>query len=69
MSLLNDPLTKCWMVNDTKLSDIDSVIPFMYLVVRHETPRMLYLSTLFFDSRLIGLEVPNLAQLVIGSDS
>ena len=40
----------------------------MYLVLRLETLRMSYMSTLLVDTRLIGLKVSNLVQCVIGSD-
>ena len=69
MSSLIDPLTECWMVDDALLSDNDSVVLVVYLVLRLETPRMSCMSASFFDTRLIGLVVPDLAQLVIGSGS
>ena len=69
MSSLIDPLMKCWMVDDTLLSDMDSVVLVVYLVLRLETPRMSCMSAPLFDTGLIGLDVPNLVQLVIGSSS
>ena len=57
------------MINDTSLLDSDSVVLVMYLVLRLETPMMPCMSTLLFDTKLIGLEVPNLAQLIIVSGS
>ena len=57
------------MVDDTLLLNSDFIVPMVYLVLRLETPRMSSMSTPLFDTRLIGLEVPNLVQLVIGSDS
>ena len=57
------------MVNDTLVSDSDSVIPIMYLVLRLEILRISCMSTPFFDTRLIGLEVSDLAQPIIGSGS
>ena len=49
------------MVDDALLSDSDSVVLVVYLVLRLETPRMSCMSTPLFDSRLIGLEVLDLA--------
>ena len=69
MSSLIDPLTECWMVDDALLSDNDSVVLVVYLVLRLETPKMSYMSAPLFDTRLIGLAVPDLVQLVIGSGS
>ena len=69
MSSLIDPLTKCWMVDDALLSDSDSVVLVVYLVLRLETPRKSYMSAPLFDTRLIGLAIPDLVQLVIGSGS
>ena len=57
------------MVDDALLSDNDSVVLVVYLVLRLETPRMSCMSAPLFDTRLIGLAVPDLVQLVIGSDS
>ena len=58
------------MIDDALLSDNDSIIPVVYLVLRLETPKMSYMSTPLFDTRLIGLEVPGiLTQLIIGSDN
>ena len=57
------------MVNDTSLSDIDFVILVVYLVLRLETSRMSCMSTPLFDIRFIGLEVSDLATLVIKSDN
>ena len=56
-----DLLTEYWMVNDISLSDNDFIIPVVYLVLRLETPMIFYMSTSFFDIRLIGLEVLDLA--------
>ena len=69
MSSLIDPLTEWWMVDDALLSDSDSVVLVVYLVLRLETPRMSCMSAPLFDTRLIGLAVPDLVQLVIGSGS
>ena len=69
MSSLIDPLTECWMVDDTLLSDSNSVVLVVYLVLRLETPRMSCISAPLFDIGLIGLAVLDLVQLVIGSDS
>ena len=69
MSLLIDPFTEYWMVDDALLSYNDSVVLVVYLVLRLETPRMSYMSAPVFDTRLIGLAVPDLVQLVIGSGS
>ena len=57
------------MVDDVLLSDIDSVVLVVYLVLRLETPRMSYMSGPLFDTRHIGLAIPDLVQLVIGSGS
>ena len=57
------------MVDDALLSNNDSVVLVAYLVLRLETPRMSCMSAPLFDTRLIGLAVPNLVQLVIGSGS
>ena len=57
------------MVDDALLSDSDSVVLVVYLVLRFETPRMSYISAPLFDTRLIGLAIPDLVQLVIGSGS
>ena len=53
------------MVDDALLSNNDSVVPMVYVVFRLKTQRMSCLSTPLFDTRLIGLEVPDLAQSVI----
>ena len=55
------------MVDDTSLSDSDFVVLVVYLVLIFEIPRMSYISTPFFNYRLIYLEVQDLAQLVIES--
>ena len=55
------------MVDDALLSRNDFVVPMVYLVLRLETPRMSYMSAPLFDTRLIGLDDPDLVQLVIGS--
>ena len=52
---------------DALLLDSDSVVLMVYLVLRLETPRMSCMSIPFFDTGLIGLDVPDLVQLVIGS--
>ena len=57
------------MVDDPLLSDNDSVVLVVYLFLRLETPRMSCMSAPLFDIKLIGLAVPDLVQLVIGSDS
>ena len=57
------------MVDDALLSNSDSVILVVYLILRLETLRMSYMSTPLFDTRLIVPEVPDLTQPVIGSDS
>ena len=57
------------MVDDALLSDNDSVVLVVYLVLRLETPRMSCMSAPLFDTRLIGLAIPNLVQLGIGSGS
>ena len=57
------------MVDDALLSNNDSVVLVVYLVLRLETPRMSCMSSTFFDTRLIGLNVPDLVQSVIGSGS
>ena len=69
MSSLIDPLLECWMVDNALLSDSDSIVLVVYLVLRLETPRMSCMSAPLIDTRLIGLDVPDLVQLVIGSDS
>ena len=45
------------MVEDVILSDNDSVVLVVYLVLRLETPRMSCMSAPLFDTRLIGLTV------------
>ena len=57
------------MVDDALLSDSDSIVLVVYLVLRLETPRMSSMSALLFDTRFIGLDVPDLVQSVIESDS
>ena len=57
------------MVDDALLSDSDSVVLVVYLVLRLETPRMSCMSAPLFDTRLIGLDVLDLAQPVIESSS
>ena len=57
------------MVDDALLLYSDFVVLVVYLVLRLETPRMSCMSTQLFDTRLIGLAVPYLVQLVIGSGS
>ena len=46
------------MVDDALLSDSDSIVLVVYLVLRLETPRMSCMSAPLFDTRLIGLVVP-----------
>ena len=48
------------MVDDALLSHNDSVVLVVYLVLRLETPRMSCMSALLLDTRLIGLDIPNL---------
>ena len=69
MNSLIDPLTECWMVDDALLSDNDSIVSAVYLVLRIEIPRMSCISAPLFDTRFIGLDIPNLVQSVIGSDN
>ena len=57
------------MVDDALLSNSDSIVLVVYLVLRLKTPRMSCMSAPLFDTRLIGLAVPDLVQLVIGSGS
>ena len=57
------------MVNDALLSDSDSVILVVYLVFTLETQIVFCMSTSLFDTKLIGLEVLDLAQPIIGSGS
>ena len=57
------------MVDDALLSDSDSLVLVVYLVLRLETPRMSCMSAPLFDTRLICLAVPDLVQLVIRSGS
>ena len=57
------------MVDDAILSDSDSVVLVVYLVLILETSMMSCMSAPLFDTRHIGLDVLNLVQLVIGSDS
>ena len=57
------------MVDDALLSDSDSIVLVVYLVLRFETLRMSYMSAPHFNTRLIGLAIPDLVQLVIGSGS
>ena len=55
------------MVDDALLSDSDSVVLVVYLVLRFETPRMSCMSALLFDTSLIDLDILDLVQLVIGN--
>ena len=48
------------------MSNSNFVVLVVYLVLRLETPRMSCMSAPLFDTRLIGLVVPDLVQLVIG---
>ena len=57
------------MVDDALLSKNDFVVLVVYQVLRLKTLRMSCTSAPFFDIELIGLDVPDLAQLVIESDS
>ena len=57
------------MVDDVLLLDNDFVILVVYLILRLEILRMSYMSTPLFDTRLIGLEVLDLAQPIIGNNS
>ena len=57
------------MIDDALLSDSDFIVLVVYLVLRLETPRMSCMSAPLFDTRLIGLVVPDLVQLVIWSGS
>ena len=57
------------MVDDALLSYSNFIVLVVYLVLRLETPRMSYMTASFFDTRLIGLAVPYLVKLVIGSGS
>ena len=57
------------MVDDALLLDNDFVVLVVYMVLRLETPMMPYMSAPLFDTGLIGLDVPDLTQPVIGSDS
>ena len=61
MSLLIDPFTDYWMVDDTLLSNSDYVIQIVYLVLRLEKPKMSYMSTSLFDTKLVCFEALNLA--------
>ena len=49
------------MVDDALLSDNDSIVLVVHLVLRLETRRMSCMSAPLFDTRLIGLDVPDLA--------
>ena len=69
MSSLIDLLTEYWIVDDALLSDSESVALVVYLVLKLETLRISCMSTSLFDIRLIGLEVSDLLQPVIGSGS
>lgn len=69
MSLLNDLLTECWMVNDTLSPDNDFVVSIVFLVLRLQTLRIPCSNTPFFDTALICLEVSDLVQTIIGNDS
>ena len=57
------------MVDDTLLLDSGSMVPIVCLILRLETSRIPCMSTQLFDTRLIGLKVPDLAQSVIRSES
>ena len=45
------------------------MVSVVYLVLRLETLRLSCMSTPLFNAGLIGLEVPDLAQSIIGSGS
>ena len=49
------------MVDDSLLSDNDSVVLEVYLFLRLKTSRISCMNTPFFDIRLIELKVPDLA--------
>ena len=57
------------MIDDASLSNSNFVVLMVYLILRLETPMISCMSALLFDTRLISLDVPDLVQLVIGSDS
>ena len=57
------------MVNDTSSLDNNFIVLVVYLVLRLKIPRMPCLSTPFFDIELIGLEVSDLVQMIIGNGS
>ena len=57
------------MVDDALLSKNDSVVLVVYLVLRLEIPRMSCISIPPYDTRFIGIEVPDLVQPIIGSGS
>ena len=57
------------MTNDTSSSNNNFIVLVVCLILRLERPRISYLSTLFFDTGLINLEISNLVQTVIGNDS
>ena len=67
MSSLIDPLMEYWMIDDTLLLDNGSIVPVVYMILRLEISRMSCMSTPLFDTKIIGLEVPNLVQPVIRS--
>ena len=67
MSSLIDPLIECWMVDNALLSDNNFVVLVVYLVHRLKKLMMSYMSTPLFDTGLTELEVPDLAQPIIGS--
>ena len=48
------------MVDDVLLSNNDSIVLVVYQILTLETPRMSYMSTPLFNTRLIGLKVSNL---------
>ena len=55
------------MINDTSSSDNNFVVSIVYLVLRLKTLRMPCLSTTFFNTGVIGLEVPDPVRTVIGN--
>ena len=66
MSSLIDPLMECWMVDDALLSNSDSVVLVVYLVLRLKTQRISCMSTPLFNTKLKGFEVSDLAHWLSG---
>ena len=69
MILLIDLFMEYWIIDNISLLDIDFIISVVYLVLKLKTQRISFMSTLLFDTRLIGLKVSYIAQLVIMSDN